>query len=143
MSSCWRRSSRLKLVLDADEARPCPSPPMRRPRRRAARPSKLEQPISRTLPAATSALQRPERLLDRHVVVGPVQLVEVDAVGAEPRAGDASQRLTARRRACAALVHRPPNLVAMTTSSRRRPERPAEELLALAAAVDVGRVEEA
>ena len=84
-------------------------------------------------------LQRAERLLDRHVVVGPVHLVEVDAVRAEP--ARATPRTPGRTDVGMGAVHRP-ELGGHDHVVPRRPERPTEELLALAAAVDVGRVEE-
>ena len=80
-------------------------------------PSKFEQPISRTLPARDQLGHRAERVLDGHVVVGPVDLVQVDAVGAQP-ASDASQ---ADRTTSGWAPSMAPNFVATTTSSRRGP----------------------
>ena len=69
---------------------------------------------------------RPDGLLDRHVEVGAVLVVEVDVVDAEPAAAT-PRSPTARSPACRrrAAAGRPaatttmPNLVAITTSSRR------------------------
>ena len=44
---------------------------------------KLLVPVARTRPTRDEVVERPERLLDRRGAVGPVELVEVDAVGAE------------------------------------------------------------
>ena len=68
---------------------------------------KLLPPISSTLPARTRRVERLERLLERCRGVGEVQLVQVDAIGAEPaqavfdgraRCTPRSRRLCARRR---------------------------------------------
>ena len=45
-----------------------------------------DSPIARALPAATTSAMRAPGLLERHVLVDAVQLVEVDVVGAEPAA---------------------------------------------------------
>ena len=105
---------------------------------------KLLQPISRTLPAAHERVERAERLLERRRLVGEVQLVEVDAIGAEP-----AQRVVARpgdvRRARATLalvVDRAAELGGDQRFVAPTGEGPAEELLAERSAVDVGGVEQ-
>jgi len=45
---------------------------------------KNEPPIARTVPDRTSVRQRGKRLLDVGEVVGPVHLIEVEVVGAQP-----------------------------------------------------------
>ena len=45
---------------------------------------KFETPISRIFPSSRSSLERPDRLLDRHLGIVAVQLVEVDALELQP-----------------------------------------------------------
>jgi hypothetical protein len=83
-------------------------------------------------------LQRAERLLDRHLVVGPVHLVEVDAVRAEP----AERRLAGGADDVGMGAVHGPELRRDDDVVPALPEGLAEELLAVPAAVDVGGVEE-
>ena len=50
----------------------------------SCRAEKFEQPISRTLPAATSLANASSVSRDRRLGIGQVQEVEVDVVGAQP-----------------------------------------------------------
>ena len=77
-------------------------------------------PVARTSPRATRSSSAAQRLLDRRRAVGPVELVEVDAVGAQAARGS----LRTRRRRCRTTARRgpappKPTLVATSTSSRR------------------------
>ena len=81
---------------------------------------------------AHQIVERAHGLLDRRLRIGPVHLVEIDPVGAQPLQArldgphDIGPRGVARPRA---VAHRQPNLVAITMSLRRacrgfRPETP-------------------
>ena len=96
---------------------------------------KFERADVAHLALAHELVHRAERLLDRRHAVGPVVLVEVDVVGAEPRAATprSRERTYPGRRARRSRRRAPspmPNFVAITTRSRRPRERAAEELLA-------------
>ena len=99
------------------------------------------------LAGAHDVVQRLERLLDRHVVVPAMDLVEIDVVGAEPlQAGvDLGQdRLARQAGAVRPLAHaavdlgRDHHLVA----PREVEQRAADDLFAGAVRIDVGGVEE-
>ena len=128
-------TKRAESALGADRARS----------RRSARREKLLPPISSTLPARTSSSSATSVSSNGVAVVGEVQLVQVDAVGAEPpQAVFARARLmyAARRAALALLVDRSAELRRDQRLVAPRAERAAEELLAQRAAVDVGGVEQ-
>ncbi len=99
------------------------------------------------LALAHELVHRAERLLDRGHAVGPVVLVEIDVVGAEPPQRAFDRRADVLRRAARDRV-----VVAASSPTElgrdHRPvaaprERAAEEELAVAVAVALGRVEEA
>ena len=72
------------------------------------------------LPGAHELLERTQCLLDRCRRIGDVQLVEVDAIGAEPAQTVVGGALYVRAaRALVVLVDLAPNFVAMIASSRR------------------------
>ncbi len=85
-------------------------------------------------------MHRAERLGQRRHAVGPVVVVEVDAVGAKPleRRGDRVMDVLPR----SAPLHPVPELRREDDPVAPTFEQLAEEALAVAAAVDVGSVEE-
>ncbi len=106
----------------------------------------VEEPIARTLPARTRSVSAPERLVDVGVQLGAVDLVEVDPVGAAAAEAVLAPPCAIQRRELPNWLGSSPivpwTLVARTTSSRRPLERLADDLLRLAARVDVGGVDE-
>ena len=104
---------------------------------------KLLAPISRTLPGAHELVERTQRLLDRCRRIGDVQLVEVDAIGAEPAQTVVDGALDVRAaRALVVLVDLGAELRGDDRLVATTGERAAEELLAARPAVHVGRVEQ-
>ena len=97
------------------------------------------------LPVAHEAVESSERLLDRHVGIGPVLLVQIDAVGAEApqapfdRFGDPA---AAGAGVARVVVDRGDELGGDDDLVAPAGERFAEVLLRAGPAVDVGGVEE-
>ncbi len=95
-------------------------------------PEKLLQPISRTFPARTRAVERAECLLERRRLIREVQLVEVDVVGLQSLQGVLA-RTPDVRGGCAALalvVDRDAELGRDQRLIAAAAQRPPEELLA-------------
>ena len=94
---------------------------------------------------ADELVERAERLLERHVGVGPVHLVQVDAVGAQPAQAVGDRFAHPSPRAAAVLrivVHRVAELGRQHDSVAAAGEELAEHVLRHAEVVDVGGVDE-
>ena len=101
---------------------------------------------ARTLPSRTRSSSAPQRLLDRRRGIGPVQLIEVDPVGAQPlRLASTARHDVAARRALhlARAVHRHAEFGGEHDVLAPRAQGFAKVCLRPAAiAVDVGGVEQ-
>ena len=106
---------------------------------------RLAQPDKPHLAALDQPAHLADRVLDRHVGVDPVLVIEVDDVDPEPLQAHIAGLPDVFRAAVDAVGAAGfwvwPNLVARTTLSRLPFKRAAEQLLVLAPAVHVGAVE--
>jgi hypothetical protein len=95
------------------------------------------------LASLDQAVHRAERVGDRHIRIGLMQLIEIDVVGAESaQAVVAGLPDVLRPRPCALVVHRHAELRGDDRPIAAVGECAAEEFLALGCAVDVGGIEE-